>query len=214
MIKVISYTHEPLSLMGEVASFCWNSKPSKEIAIKCIKSNHGRVLEFPDVLISIEGYSARMVRELFRHVIGTTFLQESTRYVNCKNFDYYTPNSIKQNEDAYNAYADIMENISDFYECLENQKISKEDIANILPLGMMTKVVYKINLRALSHLFELRTCTRAYVEFRDFMEELRVVLSSLDDDWKYIIDNFAKTKCEITKSCIEDKSCGRWGMDK
>jgi hypothetical protein len=27
MIKVISYTHDPLSLMGEVASFCWNSTP-------------------------------------------------------------------------------------------------------------------------------------------------------------------------------------------
>lgn len=210
MIKVINYTHEPLSLMGEAAAICWNSKPSKDIGIRCLKSNHGRVLEYPDVIISIEGYSTRMVRELFRHVIGTSFLQESTRYVDCKNFNYYTPNSIKQNEDAYNAYAEIMDNISDFYKCLEDQKISKEDIANILPLGMMTKVVYKINLRALLHLFELRTCTRAYQEFRDFMEELRTVLLNLDDDWKYIIDNFAKTKCEINGYCREEKSCGKF----
>ena len=53
MIKIIKATEKPLSLMGEVASFCWNSKPSKEIGIKCLKSNHGRVAEYPDVIIAI-----------------------------------------------------------------------------------------------------------------------------------------------------------------
>jgi thymidylate synthase (FAD) len=210
MIKVISYTHEPLSLMGEVASFCWNSKPSKDIAIKCIKSNHGRVLEFSDVIISIEGYSARMVRELFRHVIGTSFLQESTRYVNCEDFQYYIPESLNKNVDCNRIYQDTMLALKDAYSTLVKSGIPKEDIANILPFGMMTKVVYKINLRALLHLFELRTCTRAYVEFRDFMKELRESLSDLDDEWRYIIDNFAKTKCEVHGYCSEEHSCDKF----
>jgi len=210
MIKVINYTHEPLSLMGEVASFCWNSKPSKDIAIKCIKSNHGRVLEFSDVIVSIEGYSARMIRELFRHQVGTSFLQESTRYVDCSHFNYYYPNGMKQNDESYNIYERCMKDIQNAYQDLVELKIiPKEDIANILPLGMMTKVVYKINLRAILHLFELRTCTRACVEFRSFMEELRIVLSNLDDDWKYIIDNFAKIKCEVHGYCSEEHSCGK-----
>lgn len=213
MIKVIKHTQNPLDLMGEVASFCWNSKPSKDIAIKCLKSDHGRVLEFPDVIVSIEGYSARMIRELFRHVVGTSFLQSSTRYVDYGKFDVYTPDSIKNNtEGALQFYNDALDEIADNYKRLQRLGIPKEDIANLLPLGMITKVIYKINLRAILHLFELRTCTRAYKEFRDFMEEFRSALSGLDDDWKYIMDNYAKTKCEIIGYCKEEKPCNKFKL--
>jgi thymidylate synthase (FAD) len=64
MIKVLNYTKNPLSLMGECASSCWNSNPSPQIGIDCIESGHGRVLEFADVVVEIDGYSARCVREI------------------------------------------------------------------------------------------------------------------------------------------------------
>lgn len=210
MIKIIDYTKEPLSRIGEVASFCWGSSPSKDIGKKCLASNHGRTFEFVDVTISIEGYSARMIRELFRHVIGTSFLQESTRYVNCKEFDFYIPTSIKAIPEAETVYDSTMAMIQHAYKSLQEYGIPKEDIANILPLGMTSKVVYKINLRAILHMFEIRTCSRAYHEYRDFMKELKEALSSLDGDWKFIIDTYAKTKCEMTGYCKEDKSCGRY----
>ena len=41
-IKVINYTPNPLSLMGECASYCWGSAPSTQIGIDCIESGHGR----------------------------------------------------------------------------------------------------------------------------------------------------------------------------
>jgi len=209
MIKIIRASEKPLTLMGEVASFCWNSNPSKEIGIKCLKSNHGRVAEYPDVTISIEEYSARMIRELYTHIIGTSRLQESTRYVNYKDFQFYIPDDAKDHE----TYFETFDYISKQYKKLLEEGVSKEDAANILPLGMFTKIVLKINLRAILYLFELRTCMRVYEEFREFMVELQKVLENIDDEWKYIVDNFAITKCVKHGYCSEEKSCGYCDTD-
>ena len=210
MIKILSYTKEPLDLMGQVASTCWNSEPSKDIAKKCLEASHGRVLEYPDITVEIKGYSARMMRELYTHCVGVTRLQQSTRYVNYKDFEYFIPTSIVHNSDAMLVYESLMSEIGKSYQSLLAMGVSKEDTANILPLGMISTVVLKINLRAILHMFEERTCARAYVEFRDFMQELKSTLSDLDEDWKFIIENYAKTKCEKVGFCKEVKSCGKF----
>lgn len=209
MVEIIKATEKPLTLMGTVASFCWNSKPSKEIGIKCIKSNHGRVLEYPDVIVGISEYSARMIRELYTHIIGTSRLQESTRYVNYEDFHFYIPYDVQDHD----TYSETFDYISKQYKRLLEEGVSKEDAANILPLGMFTKVALKINLRAILYLFEMRTCMRAYEEFRNFMVELQKVLEQIDDEWKYVIDNFAVVKCVKYGYCSEEKSCGFYTTD-
>lgn len=212
-IKIIDITSNPLQRIGEVASACWNSEPKtaeqkKKIAIECIDSGHHRVLEYVDMTISIEDYSARMIRELYTHRIGVSRLQESTRYADCSNFKCYTPDSIKNNEDALVEYNRIMQHIKWGYNSLQKLDIPKQDIANILPLGMMTKVILKINLRALLHMAELRLCNRALKEYRDFMQELGLELYKLDEEWQYILFNYYKPKCEIAGYCIEKNTCG------
>ena len=204
MIKIIRATEKPLTLMGTVASFCWNSNPSKEIGIKCLKSNHGRVAEYPDAILVISEYSARMIRELYTHIIGTSRLQESTRYVDYNDFEFYIPDDAKDHVTYYETF----DYISKQYKKLLDEGVSKEDAANILPLGMFTKIALKINLRAILYMFELRTCNRTYHEFRQFMIDLEKILKSIDDEWKFIIDNFAVTKCIKQGKCTEEKSCG------
>lgn len=209
MIKVINYTPNPLSLMGECASSCWNSTPSPQIGIDCIESGHGRVLEYPDVIIEINGYSARVIREVYTHIIGTTRLQASTRYIQYGEFDYIIPPSISKNTLALAKYQKLMFAIQETYRELEELGIPKEDIANILPLGMESKIVLKINARALLHMAEVRECTRAYWEFRKFMKELHDVLGILDEEWNRIM-SYAKPKCEVNGYCGEKNSCGRY----
>lgn len=216
-IKIIDITKNPLQRIGEVASTCWNSEPQmveqkKKIAIECIDSGHHRVLEYVDMTISIEDYSARMVRELYTHHVGVSRLQESTRYVNCGYFDFYIPDSIKNNEQALSTYIVTMEEIKSAYQFLEyNCKIPKQDIANILPLGMHTKVILKINLRALLHMAELRMCNRALKEYRDFMQELKNILIEVDDEWRLLAYHYMQPKCEIMGYCNEKNSCGQMG---
>jgi thymidylate synthase (FAD) len=96
---------------------------------------------------------------------------------------------------------------------LDNLGIKKEDYANLLPLAYEQKMVLKINVRALIHLFEVRTCTRAYHEFRDFMKELAMTLKTeCDDQWTWLVDNVFKTKCDVLGYCPEGKkfSCGKY----
>ena len=77
MVKIQDYTTlNPLQMIGKEAGICWNAptdsiKANKRRAIDCIKSNHGRVIEFPDVYMIIEGYSARVIREFYTHIGGS-----------------------------------------------------------------------------------------------------------------------------------------------
>jgi len=208
LIKVIDYTQNPLSLMGECASYCWDSKPSPQIGVDCIESNHGRVLEYADVTLQISGYSAKVIREIYTHIIGTSRLQASTRYIKYGEFDYITPESISKNIIALSVYQRIMLSIQNSYKELESLDIPKEDIANILPLAMESKIVLKINARAILHMVEVRECNRAYWEFRKFVKDLKSVVGSLNSEWETII-SYAKVKCEILGYCNEKNSCGR-----
>lgn len=215
MIKIIEYTHNPISYMGKVAGICWGSDTESsdknlKRGMTCIKANHGRVMEYPDVTLEIDEFSARCIRELYTSIIGVSRLQESTRYVNCSDFDYYIPESIANNNSALMTYKVLMDNIADAYTELEELKIPKEDIANILPLGMHTKIVFKINLRALINLNEVRDCSRVYKEYRNLMTELNSKLSTLDDEWLWLCKNEFKCSCEKTGVCNEVKSCGRY----
>jgi len=207
-IKVINYTQNPLSLMGECASYCWDSTPSPQIGIDCIESNHGRVLEYADVTLQISGYSAKVIREIYTHISGTSRLQASTRYVKYGEFDYITPESISKNFEAHAIYDNIMFFIQNAYKKLENLGIPKEDTANILPLGMESKIILKINARAILHMVEVRECTRAYWEFRKFVKELKSVVGNLDNEWLKIM-SYAKVKCEVNGFCNEKNSCGK-----
>lgn len=214
-IKIIDITNNPLQRIGEVASTCWNSSAptlehKKQIAIECINSGHHRPMESIHITMIIEGYSARMIRELYTHIGGMPMrLQESTRYVDCNHFNYYTPDSIKNNKDASIGYHSVMDVIIECYDYLiRDCKIPKQDAANILPLGMMTKMVFDVNLRNLLHMAEVRLCNRALREFRDFMNELRYGIEHEGEEWQYIMDNYYKPKCEIAGYCIEKNTCG------
>ena len=144
----------------------------------------------------------------YTHIIGTSKLQASTRYIDCSKFDFYTPNSIKNNADADEVYNNIMDNIKETYTALIGLGIKKEDVANILPLGMSTKIVLRINVRALIHMFELRSCTRAYIEYRQLMNEMKKQLSSLDQEWDTLCKNYFNPKCIKLGYCNERYSCG------
>lgn len=213
MIKIIDYTKNPLTKMGTVASACWNSKPSAKIGVSCIESGHGRVLEFADITVEIQDYSARMLRELYTSSVGCSKLQSSTRYINYGEFEYYVPDSVEDDDEAYEIYTDLMSEISKSYTKLQDLNIPKQDIANILPLGMISTVVLKINARALLHMAEIRLCTRALKEFREFMRELIGEISKLNDEWAKIM-SYAKPKCDVHGYCNEHHSCGKYPKRK
>ena len=221
MIEILNGTKTPLYDIGLNAGYCWhspvdNAEKNIKRAKSCILSGHGRVMEYPDVTIVIKGYSARCIRELYTHVIGTTRLQASTRYVDCNKFEFYTPPTLTGEEGvdenkkkAAEEYARAMETIRTSYKTLLECGISKEDAANLLPLGMHTEVVLKINVRALEHFMNMRLCTRAYKEIRALAKEIKETLANYSDEWKWIADTLFVPNCEKYGYCTEEHCCGR-----
>lgn len=208
-------TKNPITLMGQMAGCCWNANVSDDEknykrGLDCIKSGHGRVMEYANVEMIIDGYSARTIREWYTHLGGTpTRLQASTRYIDYNNFTYVTPTSIKKNTIALQIYKDMMSNISTSLKSLEALSIPKEDAAMGLPLAMTTKIVDKRNLRNLVDMSRQRMCSRAYHEYRELFKDICNALREYSDEWKWIVDNLFHAKCDEVGYCTEAKSCGR-----
>lgn len=216
-------TENPLQKMGYNAGVCWaapldDAEKNRKRAISCIKAGHGRVLEYVDVEMVISGASARCLRELYTHIGGSpTRLQSSARYVSEEQgFGYYIPPKIENNAELKPIYEDGMELIQKTYNSLMARKATKEDAANILPLGMESKMVWKINLRALINFMNRRLCTRALKEIRDLSIEIKDRLAEKNEEWAWIATNLFVPTCEIYKYrnpnlvfCPEQQCCGK-----
>lgn len=209
-------TKNPLTLMGKRAGVCWGADVTDDErnykrGLDCLKSGHGRVLEYVNVEMVLNGYSARVIREWYTHIGGgPTRLQASTRYINYRDFSYVMPKKIADREDASKVYQETMQTICDACARLETEcGIPREDAAMLLPLGMSTKIVDKRNLRNLMDMSRQRMCTRAYWEYRKLFADLCRELSALSQEWEYIVKNYFLPKCEISGFCTETKSCGR-----
>ena len=220
-VTIQEYTTKyPLTMIGEQAGICWGSNISEDEknikrAIECILNNHGRTMEFPDVYLILDGYSARVCREWYTHIGGSpTRLQASTRYINYTDFPYVIPPKIDLNEQANKIYTDTMKTISDSLNQLIEMGIPKEDASMLLPLGMETKVVCKHNLRNLFDMSHQRMCMRAYWEYRELFNDLCIALMKYSPQWKEIVLNCFKPKCEYFGYCNEKYSCGKCSIKK
>ena len=209
-------TKNPITLMGKRAGVCWGADITDDTknykrGLDCLLSGHGRVMEYVNVEMIIDGYSARVIREWYTHLGGApTRLQASTRYINYENFAYIVPPKIADNKEALEKYNEMMTKITDTCSYLENEcNIPREDAAMLLPLGMETKIVDKRNLRNLVDMSGQRMCTRAYWEYRQMFNDIAKALSDISEEWKYIVDNYFMPKCEKVGYCTEIKSCGR-----
>lgn len=207
-------TTNPIALIGEEAGICYGSDVSNiekntKRGLENIASGHGRTMEYPQAYLILEGYSARVIRELYTHIAGApTRLQASTRYIDYGNFDYITPPSIAKDEEKNKIYEKAMNQISESFKELQELNVPKEDIANILPLGMTTKIVLRTNLRNLIDMSHQRLCTRAYWEYRQLMKDIMKALSEYSDEWKHLVDTYFMPKCRVCGFCSEKNSCG------
>ena len=213
-------TIDPITCIGEEAGICWGANVEDKEAnykrgIDCIKCNHGRTMEFPQIYMVLSGWSAKCMREFYTHIGGApTRLQESTRYVDySRKFDNVVPTSVQNSEEATKIWNDYMSNVGETISKLKEIGVPTEDATNVLPLAYGTKVVVRTNLRNLVDMCKQRLCTRAYWEFRQLMKEILWQLENYSDEWEDIIYNLKvfKPKCEVIGYCPERKGCGRKG---
>lgn len=210
-------TKNPITLMGARASVCWGANVSDDEknykrGLDCIKSGHGRVMEFVNVEMIIDGYSAKVLREYYTHIGGSpTRLQASTRYINYSKgdgFNYTTPKSIDTNG-CWLVWSELMNTINDTVKLLIDEGVPVEDATMALPLAYSSKMVDKRNLRNFVDMSRQRMCNRAYWEYRELFNDICNALREYSDEWKWVVDNLFHAKCDEVGYCTETKSCGR-----
>ena len=209
-------TRDPITLMGSRAGICWGSDVTDrdknyKRGLDCLISGHGRVMEYVNVEMVLDGYSARVIREWYTHLGGSpTRLQASTRYVDYDHFAYVIPPAVKRHEEACRRYQQMMDQIRETCRYLEQScGVKREDAAMLLPLGMETKIVDKRNLRNLMDMSRQRMCSRAYHEYRSMFDDICRALSAWSEEWAYLVGNYFLPKCEALGYCPETRSCGR-----
>lgn len=218
IIKILpETTKDPITLMGKRSGVCWganieNDEKNYERGLDCIKSGHGRVMEYVNIEMTIDGYSAKVLREYYTHIGGSpTRLQSSTRYIDYskgEGFTYTTPSSIDRNG-YYLVWNELMKKINDTIKMMIDDGIPVEDATMALPLAYSSKMVDKRNLRNLVDMSHVRMCNRAYWEYRELFRDICNALREYSDEWKWIVDNLLHAKCEEYGYCTEAKSCGR-----
>lgn len=218
MVEILDYTTKtPLQMIGALSGVCYGVKDStpekdKKRAINCIMSGHGRTEEFPDIYMIISDHSIKVMREFYTHIGGMpTRLQESTRYVDYSKQepDVHVPGKIMGNNEAKEKFFDAVQSCYTTYCRLIELGVPPEDASYILPLGIDTKVVVKMNLRTLVEMSHQRMCSRAHWEFQKIMGEIKWALLLYSDEWKEIATNLLEPKCEYLGFCPEKNSCGR-----
>lgn len=208
----------PIQLIGKIAGVCYGSnvqdaQKNYKRGLDCLSNNHGRTLESVNIYMILDGYSAKLAREFYTHIGGSPMrLQASTRYIDYakKGLPCVVPPKIAANEKAKQLYLDTIEAIENASFSLEEDfGIAKEDASMLFPLAMETKVVTKCNLRMLIEMSHQRLCSRAFWEYRQLMKDICSALAARDEEWKYIVENYMKPKCDILGYCPETFSCGK-----
>ena len=208
-------TKDPISLIGRRAGVCYGANiddPEKNYkrGLECIKTNHGRTLEFPKVEMVLKDFSAKAIREWYTHIAGgPTRLQASTRYIEYGDFSYVIPDTISENNKRARIYDSCMTTISESVKTLEELGVPKEDASMLLPLGMTTVEVDSRNLRNLIDMSRQRLCSRAFWEYREIMRQVMEGLRNYSEEWKTVVDMTFMPKCEALGYCPEKFSCGR-----
>ena len=144
-------------------------------------------MEYVNVEMIINGYSAKVLREYYTHIGGApTRLQASTRYINYSKgdgFTYTSPRSIDKNG-YYPVWKALMDTINRTIKTMIDNGVPVEDATMALPLAYSSKMVDKRNLRNLVDMSRQRMCRRAYWEYRELFRDICNALRGYSDDWQ------------------------------
>ena len=151
------------------------------------KRGHESPLEFGCIMFEITT-SRDVMAEITRHRLAS-FAIESQRYVDesaSGEIEFIRPLFYKDTpDDPDNAYSDKqyaasmiwrdqMENIEGSYKIMRELGIRNEDARKVLPNSTATRIVMKVNLRELLHIYALRSAAAAYPEMRECMRLLKI----------------------------------------
>lgn len=215
-ISLLQHTPNPERVVASAARNCYSKYPSdelysklsdddvKSVLDKTIQSGHTSVLEHISYTFSVNGLSRSATHQLVRHRIAS-YSQQSQRYVKFSGNNFYIPDSIANNKDAFSLYRDCLSQVKESYNSLLALGIDKEDARYLLPNAALSNITFTMNARELLNFFKLRCCNRAQGEIRELSwAMLRLVEKTAPNIFKY-----GGPSCFVNGACSEGEMCCR-----
>ena len=168
---LVKQTLQPIELINDVARVCYKSKTpvsneeKQEFVMKLISKGHESPLEFVDYTWFLTT-SRAIANELIRHMIAS-YMQESTRYVK-----YDTLQMIKPKTPASITMEERLEGMFLQYQVMLKNGTRKEEARDFLPLGMVTHLYCKMNLREFRHFLQLRMSRAAHPQMQELANKM------------------------------------------
>ena len=184
-VDLIAYTqwknpkenHNPLGIVEEAASVCYDSDPTPEfrIAKGCKATGHRSVMEHISFTFKVKGVSRALLAQLSRHRHISLSVQ-SQRYVDMDNFDYVNP-FIGEDAEVFDGMMSDMAN--DYRILKEYHKAKNEDARAVLPNACCTDLYLTMNARSLIEISHLRLCNRAQSEIQSLFKAIKAEVATV-----------------------------------
>lgn len=147
----------------------------KDFIRMLLRNRHFSVFEHAYATFRISGVSRAFTHQMVRHRL-CSFIQQSQRYVDEKNFRYIEPDSIRENPNAHNLFIEFMEKAREVYKKLQEMRIRREDARYILPNAVESQIVVSANFRQWRHIIGLRGSPQSQWEIRRVAIEVLKIL--------------------------------------
>jgi thymidylate synthase (FAD) len=155
-----------------------NNESAESFTRRLITQTHTSVIEHSLLSVILTGVSRGLTHELVRHrhtANSPAISQQSTRYVNCGDFDLIVPSHLAASEKA----ADYSKRLVDIYADLIADGWKKEDARQFLPTGVATKIGLSANFSEWRYIMMRRVAGDAHWEIRTLMSSLLIDLKRL-----------------------------------
>ena len=136
----------------------------------------GSSLEFVDYVFLISGVTRAFTHQLVRHRVGVAYAQQSQRTVDVSDsFDYLATGLCKDLPQYHSAMAAIKQ----AYAACIDSGAHPQDARGLLPTNTLTNILFKVNLRTLSHIMNVRLCFKTQGEFQSVADAMRSAILSV-----------------------------------
>ena len=178
-----------------------------------ISVGHGSVIEHAVTNWIFADISRVATHELVRHRVGTSFSQESLRFVRLTDLGLWLPPEIENDPALKQLFEETFENLEqlqnrmskmlqlDDEKSFARKKQMTSAMRRIAPIGLATNIGVSMNFRTLRHLIFMRTSRHAEVEIRVVFDQVARICKIR---WPNIFADFEPTKDENGASLLID----------
>lgn len=153
--------------------------------------------EFVDYIFCIQGVTRAFTHQFVRHRQGS-YAQQSQRVVDMSEGVVLTPARVLENDTQRGAWQEFVQDTMENYDALLGIGVELEDARGLLPTNILTNIVCKFNLRALSDMMSKRLCVRTQGEGQDVYRAMRDEVLKVHP-WA---EQFLRVWCATQGTCL------------